>query len=653
MRRYKTVFFPHTRLLKNIQLHSQKQSELQHKLLLALRLLFLICLVLAFAQPFWGTNNKSNTQPSITILYIDNSQSMSLRNGQKSLFEAAKENALKLIAASSGKFIVLSNDPPYSYQAINKQQATNAIHQLQLSAHQKNNTQVLSEVQGLLQDEAGTNAVLYYISDFQRYGFNSTSSANLLQHIEFNGVKIPQVAAANIYIDTAYFESPMLQTEQSNRLIVRSKYYGTEPKEQHVIQLYVNGELKSAATPSFDKGNEHTDTLSFQINKPAWQRISLCLNDQQVHFDDSFLIAAKPNAALSVLWLNEGPKNSYIQAALKSYTGFKVSEISGHQLPQSIDPYNLIMLNGVQNIDADLAKNLLQAVQKGQNVCLFLDTRAPLSALNQGLNQILDLTILGLDTQAQQVSYIQTEHRLVKDMFEHMPDNVQLPFSKRHISIKAGLNANQQSIFSFSNGDPFFAAYPIGKGQLFIGTSNPDPAEGNFQSSYFFVPFLYQMAQLAKGNYIYAINSEQKEPIYVEGNNGGTQNLLHIQGNGLDVIPAQKAEGMGVQISLNAIKLPTGFYAIHQQASDSSIIAVNQSRKESELAVWSLSELQKNWSGPQIKWQETDNEHLAIQANKISAFPLWKLCAILALVILGFESYLLIRKQQNKHTITT
>lgn len=653
LRRYKTVFFPHTRLLKNLQLHSQKQAQVKYKLLLALRLLFLICLILAFAQPYWGCNNKANTKPSITILYIDNSQSMSLRNGHKCLFESAKENALKLIAASSGKFLILSNDAPYSYQAINKQQAINAVQQLQLSAHQKNSTEVLSEVQGLLQDKAGENAVLYYISDFQRYGFNSTSSANLLQHIEFNGVKIQQTEAANIYIDTAYFESPMLQTEQSNRLIVRCRYYGNKPKEQHVLQLYVNGELKSAATPNFDKSNEHTDTLSFQINKPEWQHISLCLNDQQVHFDDTFLIAAKPNAALSVLWLNEGPKNIYIQAALKSYSGFKVNEITGHQLPQATNPYNLILLNGLKDIDANLAKNILQAVQNGQNVCLFLDTHAPLSSLNQGLKQILDIEVVGLDTQAQQVNYIQTEHRLVKDMFEHMPDNVQLPFSKRHISIKAGLNANQQSIFSFSNGDPFFAAYPIGKGQLFIGTSNPDPAEGNFQSSYFFVPFLYQMAQLAKGNFIYAISSEQKGPIYIEGNNGDAQNLLHIQGNGLDVIPAQKAEGMGVHISLNAIKLPTGFYTIKHHASDSSIIAVNQSRNESQLSVWSLSELKKNWSGQQIKWQETDNEHLAIQANKISAFPLWKLCAILALVILGFESYLLITKQQNKHTITT
>lgn len=653
LRRYKTVFFSHTRLLKNLQLHSQKQAQVKYKLLLALRLLFLICLILAFAQPYWSNSNKMSQQTAINVFYIDNSQSMSLRNGQKSLFESAKENALKLIAASSGKFLILSNDAPYSYHTINKLQAISAIQQLPLSTQQKTSTQVLSELRGLLQEDAQTKAVLYYISDFQQYGFSSQLRPDLLQDIQFNGIKIQQSKVANVYIDTAYFESPMLQTEQSNRLIVRSKYYGSPPKEKSILQLYVNGIVKSAATPSFDDRDEHTDTLSFQINKPEWQRISLCLNDQQVHFDDTFLIAAKPNAALSVLWLNEGPKNIFIQAALKSYNGFNVKECAVNNPPQSVDAFNLILFNGVKNIAASWAKVLLQALQNGQNVCIFLDSHAPIAALNQDLKQLIDIDVLGLDTQAQKISQIQTEHRLIKDMFEHLPDNVQLPFSKRHISIRAGLNANQQTIFSFSNGDPFFAAYSIGKGQLFIGTSNPDPAEGNFQSSYFFVPFLYQMAHLAKGNYIYALSAGQKEPIFIDRRNEGEQNLLHLRGNGIDAIPAQKAEGMGIKIYPAALKLNSGFYNISNNQLDSNIIAVNQNRKESVLAVWSLNELEKNWSGPQIKWQETDGEHLAIQANKISTFPLWKLCTILALIILGFESYLLIRKQQNKHTITT
>lgn len=653
LRRYKTVFFPHTRLLKNLQLHSQKQAQVKYKLLLALRLLFLICLILAFAQPFWANNNNLNQGQAINVFYIDNSQSMSLRNGQKSLFESAKENAIKLVAASSGKFLLLSNDAPYSYQPVNKLQAISAINKLQLSAQQKSSTQVLSELQGLLQDDAHTKAVLYYISDFQQYVFSNQSTPALLQDIHFNGIKIQQPKATNIYIDTAYFESPMLQTEQSNRLIVRSKYYGAQPKDKSILQLYVNGVVKSAATPTFDDQNEHTDTLSFQINKPEWQHISLCLNDKQVHFDDTFLIAAKPNAALSVLWLNEGPRNIFIQAALKSYSGFKVNEIAGNSIPQSLDDYNLILMNGVKNISTALVKRLQQAVQNGQNVCLFLDTHAPISTLNQSLKQLIDIDVISLDTQAQQISQIQTEHQLVKDMFEHMPENVQLPFSKRHISIKAGLNANQQAIFSFSNGDPFFAAYSIGNGQLFIGTSNPDPAEGNFQSSYFFVPFLYQMAHLANGSSIYTFNAGQKAPLFIEGRNDGNQNLFHLKGNGIDAIPAQKAEGMGVKIYPGELKLNSGFYSISNNQSDSNIIAVNQSRKESELAVWGLNELEKNWSGPQIKWQESDSEHFAIQANKISTFPLWKLCTILALVILGFESYLLIRKQQNKHTITT
>src|ERR1700745_808044 len=41
LRRYKTVFFPHTRFLRNIQLRSRRSSEVRYKWLLGLRLVFL------------------------------------------------------------------------------------------------------------------------------------------------------------------------------------------------------------------------------------------------------------------------------------------------------------------------------------------------------------------------------------------------------------------------------------------------------------------------------------------------------------------------------------------------------------------------------------------------------------------------------------
>lgn len=652
LRRYKTVFFPHTRFLKSLQLHSRKQSQVRYKWLLAARLLFLLFLILAFAQPFFSKNNVGGQKNDLTAIFIDNSQSMSLRKGQRSMLDAAKENALHLIQNGSGRFLILSNDKPTSNKALNRQQALDAVAKIQLSALSKNTTQVLTELKSMVQDETAEMLDLYYLSDFQQGQFSASPDKALLQKIRFNGVQIAQANPQNVFIDTAFFESPVLQMGQSNKLIVRTRYSGEMPKEPIVLQLSVDGQIKSAAQPDFSASNQRYDILSFQINNAAWQRILLHINDANVHFDDSFAIAARTSPELSVLLLNEQQPNVFIQAALRSYSGFKVVEQNANSTVSSLENYNLLLVNGLTTMSESLSANLLKALQNGQNVCLFLGEKAQLSSINSGLAKIADIQITGFDTAAQTVSSVQSESRLVKDMFERIPDNVQLPFAKNHYQIKAGLSANQQSIFSFRNGDPFFALYSVHKGQLYLCATPPDARNGNFQSSYFFVPFLYQMASLAKGNSIFAINAGQKQAVFVNKVSGDERNLLHLKADGIDIIPAQKAEGMGVQVFAGAVAERFGFYNLSANDKDTNLIAVNMNRAESDLSVWSLSDLKKNWSGKDIKWQQADAENKALTATQQSAFPLWKLCSILALLMLGIETFLLSKNLKQKQAIT-
>jgi hypothetical protein len=608
---------------------------------------------LAFAQPFLA-NKKNNAQKNeLTAIYIDNSQSMSLRNGQRSMLDIAKEQAIHLIQSNGSQYLILSNDRPYSYKALSRQKTIEAINNLHFSPVSKTNTQVLTELQSMLQDNNNSGVDLYYFSDFQQNSFTSTPDASLLKNIRFNGVRIQQKNPQNRYIDTAFFESPIIQAGQSNKLIVKSKYFGETPKETTVLQLLVDGNVKSAATPIFNENKEHFDTLSFQINDAKWQKIILTLNDGQIHFDDTFSIAARSTPDLSVLLINEKQANPYIQAALRSYSGFKVTETNINSLPKELSNYNLILLNGLGNFDRNISSALLKSLQNGQNVCMFLGQNAQISAINEGLKNIADIQIKEIDTNAQSVSTVQSESRLVKDMFERIPENVQLPYTYNHYPISAGLSANQQSIFNFRNGDPFFALYSPYKGQLYICASSPEPKSCNFQSSYFFVPFLYQMASLAKGNNIFSVSAGQKQPIYI--NQGGTteQNLLHINGMGLDAIPTQKAEGMGVQVFLGTTVQQPGFYTISNNRTDSTLVAVNINRNESNLNTWSQSELKKNWSGEQIFWQEANSEQNVLSTNEQSAFPLWKLCTILAVLMLGIETFLLSKNLLKQKTITT
>src|SRR5690606_39992721 len=68
------VYFSSNRFLRNIQKSSSSRLRLKHWLILASRLLFVFFLVLAFAQPFYSSQEVPG---DLVKIYVDNSYSMS------------------------------------------------------------------------------------------------------------------------------------------------------------------------------------------------------------------------------------------------------------------------------------------------------------------------------------------------------------------------------------------------------------------------------------------------------------------------------------------------------------------------------------------------------------------------------------------------
>ncbi|MBS1584888.1 MAG: BatA domain-containing protein [Bacteroidetes bacterium] len=643
LRRYKTVLFPHTRFLKNIQLNSRKQSQVRYKWLLAARLLFLASVILAFAQPYFNQGNKGDAGNRLKVIYIDNSYSMLVKNGARSLLEIAKDAARRQIknSATASRFLLLTNDKPASYKSVPADKALTELNNIDASASDKNVEQVLSTVQSMMQGEVASGADVYYYSDYQISTFETKPDASLMKNIAFYGVPVQSTELQNVYIDTAYLNSPVLQTGQPNQLIVRSRALGKLPKDAPVLQLSVNGQVKSAATLNFSAKNESTDTLNFQVNTANWQQMTLSINDAAVKFDDSFRITARSTPALSVLVLNEGQPNPFIQAAFRAYNGFRLNQTDVNAMPADWKDYNLVILNGVTHIDDALAKMLNTAMVQGQSVCIFPGKTGNPSSLNDGLKQLGDIQVKGIDTAVQAASTLQQGSSLVKDIFERIPANVQLPVANWHYVITAGLGANQQSILSFRNGDPFFAKYTPAKGQLYICATAADLASGNFPGSYFFVPFIYQMAIQSRGGDVYAVTAGRQQAVYLPMRNADERNMIHLYGPGVDAIPPQRPDGAGLDVFIDRSVQQPGFYRLAANGADTTEVALNADRKESQLEAWDIAALKDNWKNPNVHWISLSATGSAGAAGAWGNFPLWKVCVILALIMLAVETYLL------------
>jgi len=611
-----------------------------------MRLLFLAFLILAFAQPFFNKENNKSSGNKLQVIYLDNSYSMSVKKGPRNVLDIAKEAARKQVqhAIPGSKFLLLTNDKPVSYHAETADKIYTEINATDVSAASKTVNQVLEVVQNILQNEGANGADVYYYSDFQQNAFPAQPDKPLMKNITFYGLPVQASEPEDIYIDTAYLTTPVLQTGKSNYLVVHTRSMGKSPKENPVLSLAINGQVKSAASLNFSDKKESVDTLNFNINDASWQKIELTVNDAVVRFDDTFRITARSSPNLSVLVLNEGQPNPYIQAAFRAYNGFRLNNVDLTTAPADWKEYNLVILNNISRIDNSLGKTLNDALQQGQSICIFPGRTGNVQSINDGLKLSGDIQLSGIDTSAQTASSVQQGSALVKDLFEKIPDNVQLPVANWHYIITSGLSANQQSVLSFRNGDPLLARYTPSKGQLYICATSADLQSGNFPGSYFFTPFLYEMAMQSSSSSIYAITAGTQQPVYLPLTNASERNTVHLLGKEMDIIPPQRPDGAGLDVFIDQAVRQPGFYDLVATGSDTAKIALNQNKTESQFDFRDINALKNEWKGDNIKWLNISASG-AITGNDNSSFPLWKVCVIFAIIMLFFETFLLSKQR--------
>src|SRR6187401_145767 len=114
-RRYKTVYFTNVRFLKEVTEETAVRSKIKHWLVLAARLLAVIFLVLAFAQPVIPVKNNPNVVASEkrgVSIYVDNSFSMDAEADEEKLLNRAVRRAREILNAygADDRFQLLTNE---------------------------------------------------------------------------------------------------------------------------------------------------------------------------------------------------------------------------------------------------------------------------------------------------------------------------------------------------------------------------------------------------------------------------------------------------------------------------------------------------------------------------------------------------------------
>jgi hypothetical protein len=499
---------------------------------------------------------------------------------------------------------------------------------------------ILEKQKQLLATEPGFKKQLIYISDFQQSSFPKDISTK--DSLKKFFVAVNASATNNLSIDTVYFETPSLQLNEPNAMVVKIKNNGTEEVNTSVT-LMVNNQLKSVINTTIKAGELKSEPLTFTTATAGVQKMQVFLNDYPVNFDDTFYVAGKVNSNFSVLILNQANANAFLSSVFKPGTQFRVDNNNIQTIkPELLKNYSLVVVNGATGITPQLSEALNQYVTSGGSMLVFPPQNGSLQDINALMNKTAGINYLRVDTAKAYITNYNKSHEIFRDIFVKTPENIDLPIVYKHYLISSAALSSQQKLFSFSNGDAFLSATKVGNGKLYFCTSSAEITWSNFPKSYWFLPILYKMAYSNAINSINALTLGKNATLNIENTKVTDKIVYHVGGNGYDAIPEQRTAGNNVQINVNNAVRQAGLYGVFlPDTKDTVFTGINYDRVESNLNYWSMADLKNSTKLRNAEWLN-DKIDVAAGINELQhGMPLWKVCIILALLFLLTEILLI------------
>ena len=290
-RRHKLVSFSNTAVLRSIQQENAKTRKLKYLVTLLLRCLFIAALVLAFAFPYKPEKQLNvNAENNIVGIYIDNSMSMKGQSERTTMIEDARQSVRDLVhkLSPSNRYLLMTNSFEIQNEyPMNQEEMLDQIDRMNPDGSPVQIGEVIDRFEMLSHQHGFESSTLFIYSDFQENTFNlSAAKADTSMQV----IVVPMVPEfkANIYIDSVWLASPIVQAGLTNDLMVRVVNQGDKEVKGLPVTFTMNGTMAASTTVDLEKNGTAEFRMQFVVENNGEQRCSVSLMDHPITFDDSY-----------------------------------------------------------------------------------------------------------------------------------------------------------------------------------------------------------------------------------------------------------------------------------------------------------------------------------------------------------------------------
>ena len=607
LRKFQKEDFTNVKFLKEVSAKTRRSSSIKKWLILATRLLLFSSIIIAFAQPYFRSNN---TVPNAnTIIYLDNSYSMQTNGKSGQLLESCKSQLIRFLPENKQVALITNNE---IFEDVTK----NEIQNISFSSNQLDLESILLNAKSIT-PKATSQSNLLLISDLQLSDENIS-----LKNYDINLFKLEleKETISNIAIDTAYLSNsnPTTQT-----LIVKLTSYGTNESTTS-LSLYNADKLLGKSSVNFE--NKSDTLLQFEFQNSSITKGIIKIEDNNLAFDNTLYFNINKPPPIKVISITEVEdsflKNIYTQPQFNF-----ISAASKNVDYNELEDAQVVILNELSEISNSLKNNL---IKKAKDDVVFI-TIPSLKLIDSNLKTLYQNLKLPEFTSIYEkeklITKITFQHPVFKNAFDKQISNFDYPTVKKSFIVNTNFGS---PILGYEDLKPFLIASD--NNYTFTAPLNID--NSNFQQSPLIVLSFYNigLSALKPTQLYYSLgkNNVINIPIKKSGDN-----ILTLKTESQSFIPRQQQ--FEDQIKINTKELPeqAGNYEVIYGNTVVYDLSYNVDREESILNTIRLendSKIQEIKSVPEF--------------TKISGFTkevdsFWKWFVTFALFFLIIETLLL------------
>ena len=511
LRKLKRIEFSTLAFLKELQKNKIRKIKLKQWLLLALRVLIILFLVMAFARPtikgiaIGGTTSAAKTT---AVFILDDTYSMSVVDANGSYLNQAKsmiQELLKELQEGDDAALVLVSDR--SNKEIkttgNLAEFEKEVNSVDISYSTGLLNNAIVKAAKILGESKNFNKEIYILSDFQsgrlfEQGTLSNLSELLNDKVRLYTINYSGKDVFNIGIDKLKIDNQIFEKDKPVNFSVTLRNYSSRPVDNTVVSLFLNGERSNQQSVTIGAGDSRVISMQAVPKKTGYIDALAEIEDDDIMQDNKrFANFFIPNKIPVIIFTDNTADSKFINLALTAgdeQSAIKVTNKNLNQLSSiDLNQFDAVIIIGAENITGvDRLKAYIKnggslflmpgsstSLQKFQSLSGSLGLPSPTGAFGK-INS--SDNILPFDK-------VEFNHPIFKDIFSNK-NKQKIESPDIYHSFKITTEGKGANIITLMDGSSFLSEYKIGNGKILLMNTAPVLSWSNLPLKGIFVPLM-------------------------------------------------------------------------------------------------------------------------------------------------------------------